>query len=141
MRGKTVGYIVTTLALSTLLHAATSKVDEKTGLVWQDNPQLPAELDYLAAKQYCHQLSLDGFSDWRLPTIKELASIIDLKTYRPALKNGFVMRLEERFWSDTPDAGNPRNAWVVSFSYGEIASYPRSRAYHVRCVRGKMKQP
>jgi hypothetical protein len=122
-----------------MLQAGTSKIDEKTGLIWQDNPQMPAELDYLKAQKYCTNLSLDGFSDWHLPTIKELATILDLKTYRPALKNGFQMRIEERFWSATPDAGNPRNAWVISFSYGEIESYPKGREYHVRCVRGKMK--
>ncbi len=129
--------LLTLITLTSLLYAGTSKIDEKTGLIWQDNPQIPTELDYLEAQKYCRDLTLDGFSDWRLPTIRELATIIDLKTYRPALKKGFDMRLEERFWSDTTDAANPRNAWVVSFSYGEIESYPRSREYHVRCVRGQ----
>lgn len=129
-------YLALLALLTSLLCAATSKRDEATGLIWQDNQAIPTEMDYPKALQYCQNLTLDGFSDWRLPKIKELATIADLTRSRPALKKGFDMRLSERFWSATPDAANPKNGWVLSFAYGEIESYPKRREYHVRCVRG-----
>ena len=127
-------YLPLITLLPALLFAASSKLDEKSGLVWQDNHAIPTELSQPEAENYCRRLKLDGFDRWRLPTIKELATIIDFKRYRPALRSGFDMRAEERFWSSTADAANPRNGWVVSFSYGAIESYPRSRQYYVRCV-------
>ena len=128
--------IVTGILLSaTLLLAASSKLDDKTGLIWQDNRQMQQEFSFEEAKKHCETLTVDGYTDWCLPTLKELATILDLKTDRPALKNGFNMRISERFWTATPNAANPKEAWVISFSYGEIESYPLRRDYNVRCVR------
>ena len=58
--------------------AATDSVkDEVTGLVWER--AVPATLYLWAdAVPYCQGLSLPGFSTgWRLPSVKELASIVD----------------------------------------------------------------
>ena len=131
--------LILILFLTLLAAAPTSKIDAKTGLVWQGNRAMPLELDYAHAVAYCRDLSLDGFSDWRLPEIEELATIIDLRAWRPALKRGFQIRPEERFWSITTNASDPKEAWVVSFGYGEIEPYPKNRRYHVRCVRGEMR--
>ena len=124
---------------STVLFAASSKLDDKTGLVWQDNQDVATiEKSYSEAKKYCQNLKLDGFEDWRLPTLREAYTIVDLTRDRPALKNGFDVRLEERFWTDTLFVDNPEKmAWRLSMSYGEAEPYKKARAYRVRCVRGK----
>jgi hypothetical protein len=49
--------------------------DPKTGLTWQQMPP-PDTYTQAGALQYCAGLSLDG-GGWRLPTIKELATIAD----------------------------------------------------------------
>ena len=124
---------------STVLFAASSKLDDKTGLVWQDNQDVATiEKSYSEAKEYCQNLKLDGFEDWRLPTLREAYTIVDFTRDRPALKNGFDVRLEERFWTDTLFVDNPEKmAWRLSMSYGEAEPYKKARAYRVRCVRGK----
>ena len=124
----------------TILFAASSKLDDKTGLVWQDNQDVATiEKSQPEAKEYCQNLKLDGFEDWRLPTLAEAYTIVDLTRDRPALKKGFEVRLDERFWTDTLFVKNPeKEAWRLSMSYGEAEPYKRARAYRVRCVRGKL---
>lgn len=125
---------------STLLFAASSKQDDKTGLVWQDN-QIVAQNEMMQeeAIAYCQKLKLDGFEDWRLPTLKEAYTIVDLTQERPALKKGFEIRDDGRFWTSTPFAEKPgKEAWRISMSYGEAESYSKNRSYRVRCVRGQL---
>ncbi len=124
---------------STLLFAASSKQDDKTGLVWQDNQDV-AKNDMMQkeAIAYCQNLKLDGFEDWRLPTLKEAYTIVDMTQERPALKKGFEIRSDERFWTSTPFAKNAeKEAWRISMSYGEVEPYNKNRTYRVRCVRGQ----
>ena len=120
-----------------LLFAGSSKLDEKTGLIWQDNKEVASiERSYEGAKKYCQELVLDGFDDWRLPTLREAFTIVDLTRDRPALKNGFEMRLSGRYWTDTLFVKAPdKEAWRLSMSYGEAEPYKKSREYRVRCVR------
>ena len=131
--------VVTTILFGTLLWGATSKVDEKSGLVWQDDGAVAIESkSYAEAKAYCAALEVDGFGDWRLPTLRELYTIVDLARDRPALKAGFAVRSDAWFWSATPYAGDPkREAWQLSFAYGEAEPVRMDRALHVRCVRSR----
>jgi len=126
------------LALSSsLILANSSKIDEKTGLIWQDNTEISQnDLNYNDALKYCKNLKVDGFSDWRLPSIREMYSIVDLSQKRPALKNGFEIRDDGRYWTSTLFSKNPKGeAWYISMRYGEAEAYNKSRVYHVRCVR------
>jgi len=126
------------LAISgTLLMANTSKQDDKTGLIWQDNKEVAENnLNYDEAKKYCQDLKVDGFTDWRLPTVREAYTIVDLTRNRPALKNGFEIRDDGRYWTSTLFVKNPeKEAWYISMSYGEAEPYNKSRIFHARCVR------
>ena len=51
-------------------------VDPSTGLMWAGKDNGKA-VTWGKAKKYCHDLRLDGRSDWRLATLDELASLID----------------------------------------------------------------
>jgi len=125
------------LVTTTILSSATSKVDEKTSLVWQDNSAVvDNEFSYDEAISYCKNLKLDGFDDWRVPTLKEFYTIVDLRVNRPALKSGFEIRNDERYWTSTLFVKNPKKeAWRVSMSFGEAEIYNKKRNYRVRCVR------
>lgn len=126
------------MALSTtLVMAASSKQDDKTGLIWQDDQDVAQNyLNYNEAKQYCEALKVDGYTDWRLPTLREAYTIVDLTQNRPALKNGFEVRDDGRYWTSTPFAKDPKgSAWYISMSYGEAEPYTKDRSYYVRCVR------
>jgi len=122
---------------SPLLLAGTSKIDEKTALIWQDNNEVSQKsFSYDDARQYCQNLNVDGYTDWRLPSIKEFYTIVSLSQKRPALKNGFAVRDDGKYWTATPFAKNPKNeAWYISMRYGEIDTAKRTRLNAVRCVR------
>jgi len=51
------------LLCTTLLFAASSKLDDKTGLIWQDNQNMQQEFSYEKAKTYCENLKVDGYTD------------------------------------------------------------------------------
>ena len=130
--------VLWTVAILTLWAQPTSKLDEKSGLVWQDNADVgEISKSYDEAKAYCDGLVLDGFDDWRLPTIYELFTIVDLSRDRPALKAGFAVRSDDWFWTATPFADAPKKeAWYISMRYGEAEHSRKDRALAVRCVRG-----
>jgi hypothetical protein len=115
--------------------------DPKTGLEWQCHS--PGEMTWDEAQEYARSLSLDGRSDWRLPSAAELETLIDRKTLyermRPVMREEVPFRDDRSYWSSTTFVPNTYSAWIVMFDGAYILSHYKSNAYHVRCVRGKEK--
>lgn len=55
--------------------------DLNTGLMWQKAPNLMTKSTYAEAVAGAKTFHLGGYKDWRLPTIKELYSLIDFRGY------------------------------------------------------------
>jgi formylglycine-generating enzyme required for sulfatase activity len=115
--------------------------DPKTGLEWQSHS--PGEMTWYEAQKYARSLSLDGRSDWRLPTAAELETLLDRKTLyermRPTMREEVPFKDALSYWSSTTFAPNTYSAWIVMFDGAYILSYFKSNAYHVRCVRGRQE--
>jgi hypothetical protein len=58
--------------------------DSKTKLSWQSKPN-SKQFNWNSAKSYCSNLTYGGKSDWRLPNIDELKSLVDYNKYDPAI--------------------------------------------------------
>ena len=62
-----------------------------------------------------------GYSDWRIPTIKELANIMDHSKYSPMInENYFINTKSSRYWSATNSANSINLAWFASFHDGRV---------------------
>jgi hypothetical protein len=63
-------------------------------------------------------------TNWRLPNCNELASLLDLGTFNPALPTDhqFTNFQASRYWSSTTDAGNSPSAWNVDFHAGNVGA-------------------
>jgi len=112
--------------------------DYETGLEWQDNYDAKTiKRDWQGAKDYCQGLTLGGLSDWRLPTIKELQSIVNIKRHDPAIKKSFKYVVSEYYWSSSEYVSDAKYAWEVSFYDGCMDYNFKSSEHFVRCVRGR----
>jgi TIR domain/Protein of unknown function (DUF1566) len=108
-------------------------LDPETGLMWttEDNGK---DISWPQANEYAKELRLGGYSDWRLPTIDELA-----KLYDPEGGNKYDIRKPFRLtrgwvWSSNVEGSD--SAWHFSFKVGQrhhspMAS-PNARALCVR---------
>lgn len=64
--------------------------DTSTALMWQKDTPRDKQGNYELmtweeALDYCENLSLAGYTDWRLPNIKELSSLVDYTRHDPAI--------------------------------------------------------
>jgi hypothetical protein len=113
--------------------------DNNTGLMWEQNTDYKT---WANAVSYCNDLVLpltNGYADWRLPTKKELMSIVDYSVASPdptIQETYFPDAQAFQYWTSTEYAAASGNAWVVDFSYGSGSSGPKTASHGVRCVRG-----
>ena len=109
--------------------------DNSTLLTWQQNES--PTMSWQDALTYCEGLSLAGQTDWRLPNIKELASLVDYAKYNPAInKLLFANATPTAYWSSTTDPYYKKK-WFVDFIYGQMQDWAdASSLYKARCVRG-----
>ncbi len=118
--------------------------DAQTGLTWS---RCPAGQSWSATtftcngtqNTYTHENALryaKGQPGWRLPNVKELASLADVTQINPAINaTAFPGTLSSAYWSSTPDVSNPLSAWTVSFDLGSVNSVSRNTASYVRLIR------
>jgi hypothetical protein len=110
--------------------------DTKTKLTWQ---QTISSISYTwaDAKTYCAGVGSSlGDTGWRLPTMKELQSLVDYsdKAFPTMIDStAFPGAPSNWFWSASPLAGFPGLAWYVNG--GQTGDQDVSVASHVRCVR------
>ena len=107
--------------------------DSETGLEWQTGSG--NKMNWEEATEYAKDLNLNG-KGWRLPTIKELFTLIDYTKHETCIKTKKLSCVSSGYWSSTAHAYNTSNAWVVHFGHGYVGSGSKTNNYYVRCVRG-----
>jgi hypothetical protein len=113
--------------------------DNRTTLIWEvktaENKN--NRYTYEEAEIYCDQLTLGGYTDWRLPTIKELNSILDVNTYNPSIDTYYFRNtVASLYWSSTAYAYIYDDyAWGINFRHGLVYYISVLSDFYVRCVR------
>jgi len=137
--------------------------DLNTGLMWQQTP-LDDKLEWQEALAAADSFELAGYSDWRLPSVKELYSLIDFRggsgasveTSVPYLDTDFFdfeygdtaageRLIDAQYWTSTEYVGTTMRGdattFGVNFADGRIKGYPQQPPVgeftaFVRYVRG-----
>lgn len=112
--------------------------DLVTGLLWQQATSNTART-YSQVQAYCSSYSPDGSTDWRVPSLQELATIIDYSTEGPVWNNifsGFISSVGSGYFSSQAYVGDTTQIWGVQFYYGQIDYDSTADTGYVRCVRG-----
>lgn len=110
--------------------------DSNRNLIWQDDKLVTTiKKSWHGAIEYCGNLDLAQFSDWRLPNRAELLSITDKTKKNPAIKSEFKNVISDGYWSRSSHIGDLTYAWVVYFYYGGDAWGEKRYDRFVRCVR------
>ena len=119
--------------------------DSNNGLRWQKDVNLLTDVNLLfddgllnwrLAKDYCDNLTLGGYDDWRLPVLGELKSLTygneDEDCHWPSdFDDGLCW---SSFWSSESTLDG--KIWTFNFLDGEITtSYKDDEYLSVRCVR------
>jgi len=133
--------------------------DNSTGLIWSDRSS--SQMNWSRAKQYCANLSEGGHSDWRLPNIDGLRSLIQNHS---GTQTGGTCKISEKagklswddrtsdcdgrngsnfsklgdagwFWSSSTRSDKSEYAWFVHFKEGAVYYGDKGYNFYVRCVR------
>jgi hypothetical protein len=113
--------------------------DKATGLLWsvKDNG---SDTNWVQANNYCKGLTLGGYTDWRLSTLKELETIFDKRQSKMYKAKDPIELTGESMWAEATDSGN---AWIFSFFNGGTSMLPTTGSCggsgRALCVRSSGK--
>lgn len=101
-----------------------------TGLMWQKNIDRLDESNYKIvtweeALSYCEELHLANYTDWRLPTIKELESIIQFESTYAIDTTVFPESAKGMYWSATSSTMYADHAWVIDVHWNWNVYFPQ----------------
>ena len=108
--------------------------DNVTGLMWQ---YLVDEGDWSYALNYCKSSTYGGYTDWRLPNINELLSIVNYDRYRPTTDIPAAIAENLTVCSSTTNTSSSgaRNCDRITFSDGSFSMFRKTGDHDVLCVR------
>jgi len=136
LTGAVIGMVL--IVVSGWMHLTTRNTfkDGQTGLIWQDDKDAKnKKMNWKKAKNYCQDLSLALKDDWRVPAVKELQTIVDLKKFNPAVKKGFKNVSSGKYWA-SEQIIEENIGYLVNFKHGDTGKYSTAAKLGVRCVRG-----
>ncbi|MBT2152805.1 DUF1566 domain-containing protein [Pseudoalteromonas tetraodonis] len=123
--------------------------DTKTGLMWQRcnygqvyNSETTScdgdtqSLNWQASLKGALNDTTANYNDWQVPSIKELASIVDHRCTDPSINAGiFLATQSQNYWSNTSGISNINSAWVYQFSSGLNSLHAKTSNVYLRLVR------
>ena len=101
-------------------------LDKTTSLVWEKSPQTTSAR-WSVARRTCVEKRVGGQIGWRLPSLEELASLVDYSVAPPSLAlppgHPFLSVQSAVYWSSTRPGEDPKGSWGVHFGLGGGATF------------------
>lgn len=133
--------------------------DQRTGLMWEklsdDGTIHDKDTAYTWTDAFSTKVamlnagSFAGFTDWRVPNVNELQSLVNYGAAYPAINAAFNANCAatcsvltcsctqpSASWSSSTYLDIPSNAWVAYFQDGSVVGYLKANSGYVRAVRG-----
>jgi len=112
----------------------------KDHLMWQDTKvNIERKLNRLELKIYCKKLVLANREDWRVPTYKEMISLIDYTKNTPASIDKIKYIIPSKYWTSSVSALEKEKNWYIDFDYGTSGIDSDLVRHQIRCVRNISK--
>jgi hypothetical protein len=120
--------------------------DNYTRLIWQRDGAASGLLSWSDAVSYCEDLSLGGYDNWRLPTLRELSTLVDEATVAPAINTtvfsntSYGARQPDKWYWASHQARGSSASWGINFDDGFTGFNSGSAAWNtfgpswVKCV-------
>ncbi len=112
-------------------------IDRTTNLIWE--LAYGTAMNHDAADAYCKMSTTDN-AGFRLPSVEELQTIVDVHQSQPAIDSSVFTGLPSGsllHWTSTTRAANGAFAWRVNFADGSVGVSPKNDLLFVRCVKPK----
>lgn len=134
-----------------LMHLNGTVTDKRTrlnwkrcseGQVWNGRTCLGEAKSYSwdEALMLARTSTFAGHSDWRIPNVKELRSLVEeCRSVSPKINPIiFPATPDSFFWSSSPSLTSNRGSWHVTFNRGtsSFGGYTRDYEHYIRLVRG-----
>ena len=133
--------------------------DNLTGLIWLKNFNVPAaQANWATALDYIDELNASGTmnsnsagdtskggshqTDWRLPNLREILSLLDFSQESPPLPSGHpftnvVSDSSSYYWSSTTHKTTTTEGWYIRlYQSGGVDKGPKTATYYTCAVRG-----
>lgn len=115
-------------------------LDKQTNLMWEmkNSSNVSKTYTWEEALNYCENLVLNGYSDWRLPNQYEVKSLIDYTQKNPVVNATYFppSLTPTRIWASTSESDV--NAWYLALNNGEVFYNKKTTNYGVMCVRSDL---
>ncbi|MCK5294230.1 MAG: DUF1566 domain-containing protein [Arcobacteraceae bacterium] len=132
-------------------------IDTTNNLIWQDSANVIEDYtsktindkyNWEAAFEYCNNLTINTLSNWRVPNINELKTLINYNTQRPSIYPTFIFhgslknQSELYYISSTSNMVDATKAWRVNFYTGFTFTEVKDNssntpAIYLRCVTNR----
>lgn len=124
-------------------------VDDTTGITWMkcaigqtyssdgnDCTGDPTPLTWQEALQTAHGFTFNNLNGWRVPNMKELATLTERSCVRPSINETiFPNNPSDDFWTSTPSVTTPDSAWVIAFFNSSNSLKTKSSSVFLRLMR------
>jgi len=113
---------------------AESVVDGATGLHWQRNAT--GVLTWADAVLHCENFNAELQNNWRLPSMKELQTLVDEANTSGTLIDSVFTGTDGADWTSSEVLGDPTSVYVVNIGgSGDAVPQPKIGGGVARCVR------
>jgi hypothetical protein len=109
--------------------------DSRTGLMW--TRFVPGSgYTWSDAANFCDGLDHAGFKDWRLPSLKEIQTIITTNAAPPLIDESlFGATPSDYHWTSTASTVKLTDFGAIDFKNGLVLGFARTTVKRARCVR------